>query len=152
MDASKKKKRVSVTAESITRLSAESEQVANDIDRLIFEVTEAAAKLLKADRATLFLFDDVGNVLWSKAAVGTQHIFTVKPGQGLSGSCIELVSIVNVPDAYADARFSSAFDKKVRAAFVHTGTNKLRWCREALTACLVPNTPPDSRTPNRLAM
>jgi adenylate cyclase len=72
-----------------------------------------ARELVSADRSTLFLVDRDGAVpmLWAKVIEGMAPI-RLPFGAGVVGSAAELARVVNIPDAYKDARFSPAFDKK----------------------------------------
>ena len=68
-----------------------------------------ARELVAADRSTLFLVDNVTQELWAKVIDGMAPI-RLKIGAGIVGASAKLENVVNIPDAYQDERFSSAFD------------------------------------------
>ena len=70
-------------------------------------------EMLDADRSTLFLFDAKSNELWSLVAEGldTKEI-RFPAGAGIAGSCLTSGKVINIPDAYADARFNPEVDLK----------------------------------------
>ena len=72
-----------------------------------------ARELVSADRSTLFLVDRDGPapMLWAKVIEGMAPI-RLPFGAGVVGSAAKLAQVVNIPDAYKDARFSPAFDHK----------------------------------------
>ena len=69
---------------------------------------------LECDRASVFIFDEVKNELWTKAAKGTEIIIRVPAGVGIAGSVVYSKKIENIEDVYEDPRFNSAFDAKTR--------------------------------------
>jgi sigma-B regulation protein RsbU (phosphoserine phosphatase) len=74
---------------------------------------EKAAEVMDADRATLFLYDESRNELWSKT---TQRLeikeIRVPLGVGIAGTVATTRTPINIPDTYADARFNPDFDKE----------------------------------------
>jgi sigma-B regulation protein RsbU (phosphoserine phosphatase) len=82
------------------------------LDDLLRVIVEEAAEVLDADRATLFLFDEARNELWSKT---TQRLeikeIRLPLGVGIAGHVAKSRAPVNIPDAYADTRFVPTFDK-----------------------------------------
>jgi phosphoserine phosphatase len=81
-----------------------------DLLQMLTEVVEAGESVLAADKATLWLYDAARDDLIMK-------IPSFKPaprmaaGEGLVGECLSNREIINVPNAYADPRFSGAVDK-----------------------------------------
>jgi len=81
-----------------------------DLLHMLTEVVEAGESVLAADKATLWLYDAARDDLIMK-------IPSFKPaprmaaGEGLVGECLLSREIINVPNAYADPRFSRAVDK-----------------------------------------
>ena len=81
-----------------------------DLLHMLTEVVEAGESVLAADKAALWLYDAARDDLIMK-------IPSFKPaprmaaGEGLVGECLSNREIINVPDAYADPRFSRAVDK-----------------------------------------
>jgi HD-GYP domain-containing protein (c-di-GMP phosphodiesterase class II) len=84
-----------------------------DLDRLLQLIVRAAARVVEADRCTLFLVDRDRDELWSKVAqgVGTKEI-RFPMGRGIAGAVAQTNTSVNIPDAYADPRFNQAVDKQ----------------------------------------
>ena len=81
-----------------------------DLLHMLTEVVEAGESVLAADKAALWLYDAARDDLIMK-------IPSFKPaprmaaGEGLVGECLSKREIINVPNAYADPRFSRAVDK-----------------------------------------
>jgi len=89
-----------------------------DLDALLHHMAEATAKLLAADRATIFVVDRERNELWSRVALGAGEIrFPV--GRGIAGTVAQTGETINIPDAYADPRFNPEPD---RLSGYHTKT------------------------------
>ena len=68
---------------------------------------------LEAERSSLFLVED-GEV-WTRVAKGVDGEIRLPldgpPGtESLVASCVKARAVVNIPDAYADARFNRKFD------------------------------------------
>ena len=84
-----------------------------DLNRLLKKVMEEAARLLNADRATLFLNDNKSSELFSRAAMG-EGIGEIRlPNDaGIAGSVFTSGKTINIQHAYADLRFNPEFDKK----------------------------------------
>ena len=81
------------------------------IEKLFGIVCADACDLCGSDRATLFLLDDYTDEVWSIVAVGIPPIRFNK-SIGIIGACVSAPAILNIPDAYADARFNKAIDLK----------------------------------------
>ena len=84
-----------------------------DFDKLLGLIVQSAARVVDADRCTLFLVDRDKGELWSKVAQGV----TIKEirfpiGKGIAGAVAATGQLINIPDAYADDRFNPAFDKQ----------------------------------------
>ncbi|MSQ84429.1 MAG: GAF domain-containing protein [Myxococcales bacterium] len=81
-----------------------------ELDRLLQRIVSEAARVVDADRGTLFLVDNDTNTLWSKIAQGVGGEIRIPRGQGIAGLVAESGTLVNLPDAYADPRFNPAVD------------------------------------------
>ena len=69
--------------------------------------------MLRADRATLFLNDEKTKELFSRVAMGDSVGEIRLPNHvGIAGAVFTSGQTINIPYAYADLRFSPAFDKK----------------------------------------
>ena len=82
-----------------------------DLDSLLQLMAEATQELLAADRATIFIVDADRGELWSRIALGTGEI-RIPLGTGISGSVAQTGEVINIPDAYADARFNPEPDQQ----------------------------------------
>ncbi len=84
-----------------------------DLDALLRLIAEATTELLEADRATIFLVDTDRGELWSKVALGNDIGEIRFPiGVGISGQVATTGLTINIPDAYADARFNPEPDRR----------------------------------------
>src|SRR3954468_2040671 len=84
-----------------------------DLDRLLKLIVQAAARVVDADRCSLFLVAKAKGELWSKVAQGggTREI-RFPMGKGIAGTVAETNAAINIPDAYVDPRFNPAGDKE----------------------------------------
>jgi sigma-B regulation protein RsbU (phosphoserine phosphatase) len=102
-------------ARNLNALLRVSKALATEIrlDDLLRVIVEEAAEVLDADRATLFLYDESRNELWSKT---TQRLeikeIRVQLGVGIAGIVAKTRTPINISDAYADGRFNPNFDKE----------------------------------------
>src|ERR1700694_2184946 len=84
-----------------------------DLSAMLSKIVTEAAKMLRADRATLFLNDEKTKELFSRVAMGDSVGEIRLPNHvGIAGAVFTSGQTVNIPYAYADLRFSPAFDKK----------------------------------------
>ena len=83
-----------------------------DIDKLLRKIMGVATDLLDAERSTLFVHDPVRDELWSRVAEGLSAREIRIPSQvGIAGEVFTTRQAVNIPDAYADARFNPEIDR-----------------------------------------
>ncbi|OQS06201.1 hypothetical protein THRCLA_01742 [Thraustotheca clavata] len=96
-----------------------------DFKKLSMLVMRSTKELLDTDRCTLFvtkMISPTEQVLcaWQTDMANGSINFhegseiIVKFGEGIAGSCAELRSLVNVPDAYDDKRFNKTWDEKTK--------------------------------------
>jgi adenylate cyclase len=84
-----------------------------DLSAMLSKIVTEAAKMLHADRATLFLNDEKTKELFSRVAMGDSVGEIRLPNHvGIAGAVFTSGQTVNIPYAYADLRFNPAFDKK----------------------------------------
>jgi signal transduction histidine kinase/putative methionine-R-sulfoxide reductase with GAF domain len=84
-----------------------------DLDALLALIMAKITELMEADRSTLYLMTEDGRQLWSKVAQGSERIeIRLNVGDGIAGWVAQTREIVNIPDAYADARFQRSVDTK----------------------------------------
>jgi sigma-B regulation protein RsbU (phosphoserine phosphatase) len=80
-----------------------------DLLHMLTEVVEAGESVLAADKAALWLFDPARNDLIMRVP-SFKTAPRMAAGEGLVGECLSSREIINVPNAYADTRFSRAVD------------------------------------------
>jgi HD-GYP domain-containing protein (c-di-GMP phosphodiesterase class II) len=82
-----------------------------DLDRLLNLIVKSAARVVDADRCSLFLVDGERKELWTKVAqgMGVKEI-RIPMDRGIAGAVALSGELVNLPDAYADPRFNKAVD------------------------------------------
>jgi transcriptional regulator with GAF, ATPase, and Fis domain len=86
-----------------------------DLDAMLAAIVDAATTLLDCERATVFLYDATADELCSRLATGiadspiTEIRFPAS--RGIAGDVAKTGVLVNLPDAYADARFNPDFDR-----------------------------------------
>jgi phosphoserine phosphatase len=78
---------------------------------MLAEVIDASREVLKADRGTVFLYDDIADELVVRVGTGLDHI-RIPADKGVVGECAQTRQLINVPDCYADPRFNRAIDKQ----------------------------------------
>jgi HD-GYP domain-containing protein (c-di-GMP phosphodiesterase class II) len=81
-----------------------------DLDLLLPLILYEASKVVEADRCSLFILDRERDELWSKVAQGSKNEIRLPSGSGIAGQVAKTGAIINIPDAYADARFNRSFD------------------------------------------
>ncbi|HTJ43081.1 MAG TPA: GAF domain-containing protein [Kofleriaceae bacterium] len=82
-----------------------------ELDQLLVLIMDKVTQLMEADRSTLYLVSDDGKEMWSKVMQGGE-VFEIRlrVGEGIAGWTGKTGEIVNLPDAYGDARFQPAVD------------------------------------------
>lgn len=85
--------------------------VTTELDVLLHTIVEASCRVLECERATIFLYDPGRNELYSRAATGTGEI-RFSADRGIAGAAVRERQAINVPDAYADARFNPEIDRR----------------------------------------
>ena len=103
-----KQERLSILLKVGMRLAAE-----RNLDRLLSMIIDETTAVMDAERSSLYLIDAEKNEMWAKIAQGVEVVEIRFPiGVGIAGSVGKTGEIVNIPDAYEDARFNPSFDKK----------------------------------------
>jgi signal transduction histidine kinase len=83
------------------------------LDDLLSTIIGKTAEVLDAERATLFLYDQARDELWSKTADQLEIAeIRFRLGVGIAGDVARTQTVANVVDAYADPRFNQDFDKQ----------------------------------------
>jgi len=84
-----------------------------DLGTMLIKVVGECARMLQADRATLYLNDEKTNELFSRVAMGDSIGEIRMPNHvGISGAVFTSGRTINIPYAYADLRFNPSFDRK----------------------------------------
>jgi len=84
-----------------------------NIDRLLALIMNEVTRLMHAERGSLFIVDSEKGELWSKIAQKAEiKEIRLKIGVGLAGYVAKAGEIINIEDAYKDARFDPSTDKK----------------------------------------
>jgi sigma-B regulation protein RsbU (phosphoserine phosphatase) len=82
-----------------------------DLPSLLAEVTAAAQRVLRVERASVWLLDEATDELVAEVSSDIRQL-RVPRDRGLVGACASQRALVNVPDCYADARFDPAADRR----------------------------------------
>lgn len=82
-----------------------------DLDVLLTVIVGAAMDVLECERATIFLYDSERDELYSRVAAGAGEI-RFPATVGVAGAVAQTRKVLNIPDAYADARFNRDVDRK----------------------------------------
>ena len=83
------------------------------LDEMLPHLIEVIAGVLHADRATLFLHDDHSRELFSRVVQGDDvNEIRIRDDSGVAGAVFTTGQTLNIPDAYADSRFSPETDRQ----------------------------------------
>jgi GAF domain-containing protein len=84
--------------------------VQRDREAYLKGLVDLCAQAVDAERATVYVVDREKNELWARVAQRTATEIRLQMGQGLAGQAALTGETINVPDAYADARFDRELD------------------------------------------
>jgi len=84
--------------------------VARDRDTYLRGLVDLCSQAVDAERCTVYVVDQQRHELRAKVAQRTQTEIRLPIGQGLAGQVALTGETINVPDAYADARFDRNID------------------------------------------
>ena len=79
------------------------------LSALLTEVTAAARRVLRCERASVWLHDEATAELVLEVASDIRHV-RIPVGGGLVGAAAQAGRLVNTPDCYADPRFDKSVD------------------------------------------
>jgi len=84
------------------------------LDNLLQVIVQKTVEIMEADLASLFLYDEGRNELWSKIAhkLGQLQEIRFAVGVGIAGDVAKTRQVANIADAYTDPRFNPDFDKQ----------------------------------------
>ena len=78
-----------------------------DIEKLLEVILRTAVSAVGSDRGTVYLIDEARSELWSRVMQGASTIEIRLPlGNGIAGYVAQTGETINIPDAYADLRFT----------------------------------------------
>jgi phosphoserine phosphatase len=116
-----RKRSVTGAGRAVTRLSAADVETILDVTRalaapfdlhtMLEQVTAEAIAVLRAERASVWLYDIRRNELFIEVARDLGAL-RLPLGQGLAGVCARDRVTINVRDCYADARFDRSVDEQ----------------------------------------
>src|SRR6185312_5849402 len=76
------------------------------LEALLRRIVQVTSQIIRADRSSLFLYDEKTDELWSMVAEGVESREIRFPSSaGLAGDSFTRQAAINVTDAYSDARF-----------------------------------------------
>src|ERR1051325_9206121 len=81
-----------------------------NFDELLILIANEAAKLLEAERATLFLLDRDKGELWAKVALGVDDTIRFDARLGIAGAVMVSGKKMTVEDAYRSPLFNPSID------------------------------------------
>jgi HD-GYP domain-containing protein (c-di-GMP phosphodiesterase class II) len=84
----------------------------HNLDTLLPLILREAARVVEADRCSLFILDRARGELWSRVAQGAKGEIRVPLGQGIAGAVALSGQVVNLRDAYLDPRFQRDWDSR----------------------------------------
>mmetsp|Transcript_20309 Transcript_20309/g.36260 ORF Transcript_20309/g.36260 Transcript_20309/m.36260 type:complete len:468 (-) Transcript_20309:159-1562(-) len=76
---------------------------------MLLTMTMHASKVCSAERSTVFMLDEAKDQLWS-VSTDTGAEIRIPKRAGIAGECCCDAKVINIPDAYADARFNQQID------------------------------------------
>src|SRR5262249_46094598 len=83
---------------------------------LLSTIGQDCRRVLDCERSTIFLYDDHSDELYSRVAAGGEpggiREIRFPAERGIAGEAFRTRMVINVPDAYADARFNPEVDRK----------------------------------------
>ena len=84
-----------------------------NLESLFDLIMQQTASIMSSERASVFLYDSVGECLWSRASTDLkQNAVRISPHCGIAGWVFRSRSALIVNDPYNDPRFFSGVDKK----------------------------------------
>lgn len=87
--------------------------VETNLDNLLTIIAEQIQHALRADRCTVFLYDEKNHELWSKVALGLEmKELRFDADKGLAGHVLKTGETVNIKNAYKSIYFNKEIDLK----------------------------------------
>ena len=107
--------RAEQTSDELRQLLDVNTAITSDLQlgSLLEKIVQVTGRIIRADRSSLFLKDERSDELASLVAEGVgEHAIRFDKDSGLAGDAFARNEVVNVADAYADARFNRAIDSE----------------------------------------
>lgn len=83
------------------------------LESLLAVITTGATEILRAERSSLYLYDESRDQLWTPVAEGLgEGAIYLDKSAGLAGATFVDQTVINLPDVSLDPRFSDAMDRK----------------------------------------
>ncbi|NWF66556.1 MAG: GAF domain-containing sensor histidine kinase [Campylobacterales bacterium] len=82
-----------------------------DTEKLLVMLTNMGKDILKADRATIWLYDEQKDILWTKVAHGVDRLENSST-TGIVGETFKLNNTIICNNPYEDSRFNKEIDEK----------------------------------------
>jgi len=83
------------------------------LPQLLLAIMQQLADVMEVERASLFLYDEEEDQLWSAVSSGSDiDKISFPANTGIAGYVMCSQDLLNIPDAYADQRFNPEIDKK----------------------------------------
>jgi len=84
-----------------------------DLDSLLGVILDRATAVMEAERASLFIYDEETGTLWNRisGSLGRGEL-RLPLGTGIAGRVAQTGVLLNIPDAYADPRFTPEVDRQ----------------------------------------
>lgn len=101
------------SAESLQEVLRVARQLSRpfDLKEALEQIVDSGCEVLRADRASVFLFDPARNELYAEATSSRDEI-RFPADQGIAGQCLTEGSMIRVNDCYADPRFNRKVDEQ----------------------------------------
>lgn len=85
----------------------------HDLDEVLETVTTSVCEALDCERASLYLYDEQRNELYTRVVTELEIEEIRAPADsGITGWCARRRKIANIPDPHVDARWNSSVDKR----------------------------------------
>lgn len=96
------------------QVSQQAQKMAVELPILFRDFLLGVTLKFSTDRATLWIYDEIKDVLWTLfvSAEGKTSYVAVDASAGIAGCCFTQGSPLNIPDCYQDDRFNTEVDKQ----------------------------------------
>ncbi len=109
LDEANKEKKKNKALRDVVKCVSGSQKI--PLDQLVRNLVKVAYDMIEVDRITLFMKDEISNELVCRVSKDDVEGFRVSLGKGIAGMVAQSGNLINIPDAYADARFDQGIDR-----------------------------------------